>query len=121
MRARLLIPGAAVLRRHTADESGRPADNVHVLRVGANILARIEQAIHALDELAYVSAYEYSADLVRLAREQAEKVVQDGLQVAQSSGVPAICMIGCCSPASVTATRCVARDAVLAGTAVSVR
>jgi nucleotide-binding universal stress UspA family protein len=45
--------------------------------------------VHALDELAYVSAYEYSADLVRLAREQAEKVLQDGLEVAKSSGVPA--------------------------------
>jgi nucleotide-binding universal stress UspA family protein len=45
--------------------------------------------VHALDELAYVSAYDYSADLVRLARDQAEKVLQEGLDVAKASGVAA--------------------------------
>lgn len=45
--------------------------------------------VHALDELAYFSAYEYSSELVRVAREQADKVLQDGLEAAMSSGVPA--------------------------------
>lgn len=45
--------------------------------------------VHALDEFAYFSAYEYSSELLRVAREQAEKVLQDGLEAAKSSGVPA--------------------------------
>lgn len=46
------------------------------------------RVVHALDELAYVSGYDYGADLMRIAREQAGKVVQDALAVAKSAGVP---------------------------------
>ena len=45
--------------------------------------------VHSLDELAYVSGYEYGADLIRLAREQAARVLQDAMDVARSAGVPA--------------------------------
>lgn len=45
--------------------------------------------VHSLDELAYVSGYEYGADLIRIAREQAARVLQDAMDVARSAGVPA--------------------------------
>ena len=45
--------------------------------------------VHALDELAYVSGYEYGADVIRIAREQADRVLADGLAVAGAAGVPA--------------------------------
>lgn len=45
--------------------------------------------LHALDELAYVSGYDYGADLMKIAREQANKVLSDALEVAKASGVPA--------------------------------
>lgn len=45
--------------------------------------------VHSLDELAYVPSYEYGADLMRMARIQAEKVLQDGIELAKSAGVSA--------------------------------
>ena len=45
--------------------------------------------LHAFDELAYLTGYEYSADLIRQTRGYAEKVLKDGLEVAASAGVPA--------------------------------
>jgi nucleotide-binding universal stress UspA family protein len=47
------------------------------------------RVLHSLDELAYVSGFEYSGDLMRIARDQAGKLLQDALAVAKSSGVPA--------------------------------
>jgi nucleotide-binding universal stress UspA family protein len=46
------------------------------------------RAMHALDELAYVSGYDYGADLMRIAHDQAEKVVREAIEVAKGSGVP---------------------------------
>ena len=43
---------------------------------------------HLLDELAYLSGYEYSVDFVRIAREEAEKVVRAAMEVAKASGTP---------------------------------
>jgi len=45
--------------------------------------------LHALDELAYLSGYEYSGEMLARAREQAHKVVEDAMAIAKSSGVPA--------------------------------
>ena len=45
--------------------------------------------VHVLDELAYLSGFEVSGDLVRIAREYAQKVLADALDVARSAGVPA--------------------------------
>jgi nucleotide-binding universal stress UspA family protein len=45
--------------------------------------------VHTLDELAYLTGFEVSGDLIRLAREYAGKVLQDALEVAKSAGVPA--------------------------------
>jgi len=45
--------------------------------------------VHALDELSYVSGYDYGADIMALAREQANQVLNDALEVAKASGVPA--------------------------------
>jgi nucleotide-binding universal stress UspA family protein len=46
------------------------------------------RVLHSLDELAYVSGYDYGADLMRIAREQAGKVLQDAMEVAKASGIP---------------------------------
>jgi nucleotide-binding universal stress UspA family protein len=45
--------------------------------------------VHALDELAYLTGYEFSADLLKVAREYATKVIDDALEMARSAGVPA--------------------------------
>jgi nucleotide-binding universal stress UspA family protein len=45
--------------------------------------------IHTLDELAYLSGFEVSGDLIQLARDYASKVLQDALEVAKAAGVPA--------------------------------
>jgi nucleotide-binding universal stress UspA family protein len=45
--------------------------------------------VHTLDELAYLSGFEVSGDLIRVARDYAGKVLQDALDVAKSAGVPA--------------------------------
>ncbi|RYY66560.1 MAG: universal stress protein, partial [Comamonadaceae bacterium] len=46
------------------------------------------RVVHALDELAYVSGYDYGAEVMRIARDQAAKVLQDAMDVAKASGVP---------------------------------
>ncbi|GAB3759074.1 universal stress protein [Ramlibacter monticola] len=45
--------------------------------------------VHALDELAYLSGYEYSADLLKQARDQGARVLEDAQSMAQSASVPA--------------------------------
>jgi nucleotide-binding universal stress UspA family protein len=45
--------------------------------------------VHALDELAYLSGYEYSADLLKAARDQGNEVLEGARSMAQSAGVPA--------------------------------
>ncbi|MBI5278040.1 MAG: universal stress protein [Burkholderiales bacterium] len=44
---------------------------------------------HTIDELAYLSGFEYSADVVGMARTAGEKVLEDGLALAKLSGVQA--------------------------------
>jgi nucleotide-binding universal stress UspA family protein len=70
---------------------GSPTSNKAL--VAALQLAR-EQAgrvrlVHAIDETAYLQAYDYAGDLIRLAREYAAKVLADGQAMAQSAGVEA--------------------------------
>ena len=61
--------------------------------VAALQLARERDAsvrvIHVLDEMAYLTGYEYSASALDEARKYAQKTVDDALAIAQSSGVPA--------------------------------
>lgn len=45
--------------------------------------------VHALDELAYLSGYEYSADLLKAARDEGNHVLDGARSMAQSAGVPA--------------------------------
>jgi nucleotide-binding universal stress UspA family protein len=45
--------------------------------------------VHVLDELAYLSGYESSADLLQVARDYAQKVLADAAQKARAAGVPA--------------------------------
>jgi nucleotide-binding universal stress UspA family protein len=45
--------------------------------------------VHALDELAYLSGYEYSADLLKAARDQGSRVLEDAQVMARAAGVPA--------------------------------
>lgn len=47
------------------------------------------RVVHAFDELAYLSGYEYSGDVARQARAQAGKVLEEALEVAKAAGVPA--------------------------------
>jgi nucleotide-binding universal stress UspA family protein len=45
--------------------------------------------VHALDELAYLTGYEYAGDLLKIAQEYAGKVLADALDMAKAAGVPA--------------------------------
>lgn len=45
--------------------------------------------VHGLDELAYLTGYEYSADLLKSARDQGVRVLDDAMEMARSAGVPA--------------------------------
>jgi nucleotide-binding universal stress UspA family protein len=45
------------------------------------------RVIHAVDELASASGYEYSGELMRLAREQGKKILDGALATARSAGV----------------------------------
>jgi len=45
--------------------------------------------VHALDELAYLSGYEYSADLLKAARDEGARVLEAAQSMAQSASVPA--------------------------------
>ena len=45
--------------------------------------------VHDLDELAYLNGYEATGDLLRVARDFAQKLLDDALAMAKSAGVPA--------------------------------
>jgi len=45
--------------------------------------------VHVLDELAYLTGYEYSADLLKSARAEGSRLLEDAQRLAQSAGVPA--------------------------------
>jgi len=45
--------------------------------------------LHVLDDLAYLSGYEYVGDVLKIAHEYAGKVVAEAQAVAASTGVPA--------------------------------
>jgi nucleotide-binding universal stress UspA family protein len=47
------------------------------------------RVMHSIDELAYISGYEFGADLVQLARDHAGKTLQEAMDIAKSSGLPA--------------------------------
>lgn len=42
----------------------------------------------ALDEMAFISGYEYSGNLIEIARQGAAKTLGDGLAIARAAGVP---------------------------------
>lgn len=44
--------------------------------------------IFALDEMTYISGYEYSGNLVELARQDAVKTLENGMAIASAAGVP---------------------------------
>jgi nucleotide-binding universal stress UspA family protein len=44
--------------------------------------------VHTLDELAYLTGFEVSGDLLKVARDYAQKVLEDALDMARSAGVP---------------------------------
>lgn len=45
------------------------------------------RVMHVLDELALISGFEYSGELMKAAREQGQKALDDALAIVQSSGV----------------------------------
>ncbi len=46
------------------------------------------RAMHAIDELGYLSGYEYSGELMATARKNATEVLQKAVVAAQAQGVP---------------------------------
>lgn len=45
------------------------------------------RVMHVIDELALASGFEYSGELMKAAREQGQKALDDALAIVQSSGV----------------------------------
>ena len=43
---------------------------------------------HAVDELAYVTGFEYSADVVKIAQQASAKVLEEAAAMATAAGVP---------------------------------
>lgn len=56
------------------------------LQMAASDKAEV-RLIHAIDELSYLNAHEYSAELVKYAREHGHKILQDGLSAIHTLGV----------------------------------
>jgi hypothetical protein len=80
MYRRILVPVDG--KRNIQPRRGRgPADGARERRAAP--------VVHALDELAYLSAIEYSADLMKQARDQGARVLEDAQSMAQSASVPA--------------------------------
>jgi nucleotide-binding universal stress UspA family protein len=46
------------------------------------------RVLHSMDELAYLSGFEYSGEVMKVARENATRVLDDAMAVAKASGVP---------------------------------
>ena len=61
---------------------------VAALELARNTDGRV-RILHSLDELTCISGIAYGVDLMRIARDQADKVLQDALAVARSAGIPA--------------------------------
>lgn len=47
------------------------------------------QLLHSVDELAYLSGFEYGTDVLQIARDRAAAVLAEVMAIAQSAGVPA--------------------------------
>lgn len=47
------------------------------------------RVVHAFDELAFLSGYEYDGSILRAARVEADKILSTALEIAASAGVPA--------------------------------
>jgi nucleotide-binding universal stress UspA family protein len=47
------------------------------------------QVVFAMDEMAYIGGYDYSRNVLEIARENAQTVLAQSLDIAKSSGVPA--------------------------------
>jgi nucleotide-binding universal stress UspA family protein len=47
------------------------------------------RSIHAMDEPVYLSGYEHSGDVMRIWREQAGKILEGAMAIANSAGIPA--------------------------------
>jgi nucleotide-binding universal stress UspA family protein len=44
--------------------------------------------LHAVDELAYLTGFEYSNDVVKIAQQAAAKVLEDATAMAKTAGIP---------------------------------
>jgi nucleotide-binding universal stress UspA family protein len=66
--------------------SNRALDMALKLANGSPVKVRI---IHSIDELAYISGYEYSADYFSIAREYGQKILDEALNKAKTAGVDA--------------------------------
>lgn len=45
--------------------------------------------LHSIDELAYLTGFEYTGPVLQVARENAAKVLDDAMAIAEAAGVPA--------------------------------
>lgn len=80
MYKRILVP---VDGSHTSNKA-----LVAALQMARETSARV-RVLHSMDELAYLTGYEYTGELIRIAREYATKVVDDAMAMASSAGVEA--------------------------------
>lgn len=66
--------------------SNRALDMAFKLASGAPVRLRL---LHAIDELAYISGYEYSPDFFTMAREYGQKILDQALNQAKTLGIDA--------------------------------
>jgi nucleotide-binding universal stress UspA family protein len=61
---------------------------VAALQLAREVGGRV-RLVHVFDELAYLTGYEYSGEILDQARAQASRTLDDALAIAKASGVPA--------------------------------
>jgi nucleotide-binding universal stress UspA family protein len=66
--------------------SQRAMDMAFKLASGSPVKVRI---VHSIDELAYISGYEYSPDFFTMARDYGQKILDEALTKARTAGVDA--------------------------------
>lgn len=65
---------------------------VAALQLAREVGGRV-RLVHVFDELAYLTGYEYSGEILDRARAYAGKTLDDALAIAKASGVPADCKL----------------------------
>ena len=76
------------------ERRGRSGANLELIHDACHAFGRpgradggLVRVVHAIDELAMASGYEYTGELIRLVRDQGKKLLDDALAMVRAAGV----------------------------------